>query len=54
VLDEIIAWRERFNRLVELRSKLTVSAAEHYEMLAIQQEFRRDMAKQKALRRLVL
>jgi hypothetical protein len=53
MLGEIIAWRKRFNRLVELQSEVTLSVKEYEEMRAIQQEFRHDLARQKARRRFV-
>ena len=54
ILDDIITWRERFNRLVELQTKELLTVCEYQEMQAIQREFRQDFEKQKARRRLVL
>jgi hypothetical protein len=54
VLDEVIAWRKRFNRLIELQNQIVLNTLDYEEMRAIQREFRCDFAKQKALRRLGL
>jgi hypothetical protein len=35
VLDDVIAWRRRFNRLDELQSKVTQTVCEYEEMQAI-------------------
>jgi hypothetical protein len=50
IVDDVIAWRLRFNRLVELQNKVMVSEADYDEMRAIQQEFRHDLARQRARR----
>jgi hypothetical protein len=50
IVDEIIAWRIRFNRLVQLQNTVTLSVSELQEMRAIQQQFRHDLASQRARR----
>jgi hypothetical protein len=54
VLDEVIAWRKRFNRLIELQNQIGMSPLDYEEMRAIQRQFRCDFAKQKARQRLGL
>jgi hypothetical protein len=48
IVDDVIAWRLRFNRLIELQNKAMLSEADYDEMRAIQQEFRHDLARQSA------
>jgi hypothetical protein len=50
IVDDVIAWRLRFNRLVELQNKVMVTESDYDEMRAIQQEFRHDQARQRARR----
>jgi hypothetical protein len=50
IFDDVIAWRLRFNRLIELQNKVLVSEADYEEMRAIQQEFRHDLVRQRARR----
>jgi hypothetical protein len=50
IVDDVIAWRLRFNRLIELQNKVLVSEADYEEMRAIQQEFRHDLVRQRARR----
>jgi hypothetical protein len=54
VLDDVIAWRERFNRLVELQSKVTVSVHELREFQVLKEHWKQylaDLARQKAQER---
>jgi hypothetical protein len=50
IVDDVIAWRLRFNRLVELQNKVIVSESDYDEMRAIQQQFRCDLERQRARR----
>ena len=50
VVDDVISWRIRFNRLIELQNKVMVSESGYKEMRAIQLEFRHDLVRQRARR----
>jgi hypothetical protein len=50
IVDDVIAWRLRFNRLVELQNKVMLSESDYDEMRAIQQQCRCDLARQRARR----
>jgi hypothetical protein len=50
VIDDVIAWRKRFNRLIDLQNKVLVTQSDYEEMRAIQQQFRCDQARQRARR----